>query len=104
MHPVRKDVGRLIRRKIGECIAQFEPNFDYIGHAAFAQCAQEHQARQEPLLCEKVRLAAIRHKPLPPMQALRALLAQYSLSQCAGKARLCREELLQYHRAYGYTA
>ena len=45
VHPVRKDFGGLIRRKIGECMAQFQPNFEHVCHAAFAQFAQEHQAR-----------------------------------------------------------
>jgi hypothetical protein len=45
MHPVRKDFGGLIRRKIGECMAQFQPNFEHVCHAALAQFAQEHQAR-----------------------------------------------------------
>jgi hypothetical protein len=60
-HPVRNDFGSLIRREIGEGMAQFQPKFDYICHAALAQFAQEHQAREEPLLCHKVRLAALSH-------------------------------------------
>ena len=45
VHPVRKDFSRLIRREIGECMAQFQPNFEHICYAALAQFAQEHQAR-----------------------------------------------------------
>ena len=41
-HPVRNYFGSLIRREIGEGMAQFQPNFDYICHAALAQFAQEH--------------------------------------------------------------
>jgi len=45
VHPIRDDFGSLIRREIGECMAQFQPNFEHICHAALAQFAQEHQAR-----------------------------------------------------------
>lgn len=45
VHPVCKDFGGLIRRKIGECMAQFQPNFKHVCHAALAHFAQEHQAR-----------------------------------------------------------
>lgn len=45
VHPVRNDFGSLIRREIGECMAQSQPNFKHICHAGLAQIAQEHQTR-----------------------------------------------------------
>ena len=42
MHPVDKDFGSLIRREFGESMAQFQPNFEHICHAALTQVAQEH--------------------------------------------------------------
>jgi hypothetical protein len=44
LHPVPDDFGGLTRRKIWECMAQFESNFKHICHAAFPQFTQEHQA------------------------------------------------------------
>jgi hypothetical protein len=75
MHPVRQDFASLSRREVGECMAQFKANFEHISYAALAQIAQKHKARQEPFLCQKVRLAALRHKHRSLMPAKRHLLA-----------------------------
>jgi len=49
-HPIGNDFAGLIRRQIGERMAQFQPNFEHICDSTLAQLAQEHQARQEPVL------------------------------------------------------